>query len=161
MTGHRRHTWPFTQAEQCFLSEDLPSEFSALSWLRQFPKLHMGSPLFPVSAAVPIHRARKRTVPREASQVAKRTVCFTLACQGVPALCYPRAACSPTGVHASCLTAGDTGEGQQLPAQAQRHPHCSCFLSWSHGGGSSEPGVRRFRSKGVRVPELGEQARRK
>lgn len=30
--------------------------------------------LFPVSAAVPIHPARKRTIPREASQVAKGTV---------------------------------------------------------------------------------------
>lgn len=77
----------------------------------------------------------------EASQVAERTVWCILACQGVPALCRPRAACSPTGVHTSCLTAGNTGEAQQFPAQAQRHPHCSCSFSWSHGGESSRPGV--------------------
>lgn len=40
--------WPqcmhlaFTQAEQSFPSEDLPSEFPAQSWLRPFPKLHLG-----------------------------------------------------------------------------------------------------------------------
>lgn len=94
----------------------LPHESSACSWPRLFPKLHLGSPLFPVSAAVSLHSARKRTDPREASQVATRTVCFTLARRGAPALCRPRAACSPTGVHTSCLAAGDTGEAQQFPA---------------------------------------------
>lgn len=141
LTGHGGHTWPFSQAEQWFLSENSPREFSAYSWLQQLPKLHLGSPLFPMSAAVPNHSARKRTDPREASQVAERTVWCILACQGVPALCRPRAACSPTGVHTSCLTAGNTGEAQQFPAQAQRHPHCSCSFSWSHGGESSRPGV--------------------
>lgn len=58
---------------------------------------------------------------QEASQVAKGTVCFTPACQGVPALCGPRAACSPTGVHTSCLTAGDTG-GHGVPCPSPKAP---------------------------------------
>lgn len=58
---------------------------------------------------------------QEASQVAKGTVCFIPACQGVPALCCPRAACSPTGVHTSCLTAGDTG-GHGVPCPSPKAP---------------------------------------
>lgn len=49
------HTWPPTQAEWCLtLSENLPSEFSAWSRLRQFPKPQPGSPLLPMSAASPL-----------------------------------------------------------------------------------------------------------
>lgn len=82
----------------------------------------------------------------EASQVAKKTGCFTLACQGRTALCCPPAACSPTDVHTSCLPAGDTRGSTAFPAQAPRPPHNSCSLSWSRGGGSSRPSVWRFRS---------------
>lgn len=101
--------------------------------------------LFPVSAAVPNHTARKRTVPRETSQVAKTTMCFTLACQ--------RSACPM--VSQSCLQ--PNWSPHQLPhgwghrrstaapspsTKATPHPHpCSCSLSWSHREGSSRPGA--------------------
>lgn len=49
--------------------------------------------------------------------MAKKTVCFTLACQGMTALCCPTAACSPTDVHTSCLPAEDTPEAHQFPAK--------------------------------------------
>lgn len=150
VTGHGGPAWPISQAGQWFLSENFPSGVSASGWLWQFPKPHLGSPLSCVSSRP--HPPGQEEDYSQRGQPGGQGDCFSPGCQEVPALCRPRAACSPTGVHTSCLTAGDTGEAQQLSAQAQRPPCCSSSLSWSQRAGSSNPGVRR---------ELGKPARRK
>lgn len=92
-------------------------------------KLHLGtSSPFLHQQLSPSTQPGRRIGPGEASQVAERTVWFTLACQGGPALCRPRAACSPAGIRTSCLMAGDTGEAQRFPAQARRHPQPQLLL---------------------------------
>lgn len=50
--------------------------------------------------------------------------------------------------------------GKAGPSHTQRHPYCSCSLSWGHGGGSNRP-VSGDSGARVCVHELGEQARRK
>lgn len=162
MPGCSGCTWPITQAEQSFPSENLPSEFPAQSWLRPFPKLHLGPLSFLCQQLSPSTQPGRGLFSERPARWPKKTACFPLACQGMTALCCPPAACSPNDVHTSCLTAGDTGEAQQFPAQAPRPPppHDSCSLSWSHGRGSSRPGVWRLWSN-LCARGLGKPASRK
>lgn len=98
-------------------------------------------------------------VPREPGQVAKKTSCFTLACQGAPAPCHPRAACSPTGVHTSCLSARDTGrQGGTYgshPLAGGRKEAAEGLVSDNSGAKGHVRELEQARGEELRDPDLG------
>lgn len=100
-------------------------------------------------------------VPREPGQVAKKTSCFTLACQEAPAPCHPRAACSPTGVHTSCLSARDTGRQGGTHGTHGSHPLAGAKKEATEGLVSDNSGAKgcvreqeQAREEELRDPDL-------
>lgn len=111
-----------------FLSENLPSEFSAQSWLQQFPKLHLGPPAPPtplflcqqLSSHLPA--GQERSAPREASQVAETVFHTSLSRSACPVLSQscPQPSWSPPQLPHGWGHRGSTAAPSQVQSPPQQ-----------------------------------------